>query len=238
MTLGGQPVTYDYANLLPRPNLWERLRSAGVEPITVQPGDFQTSPLTREMYRGTRFEGAWDAQDLANATIALAAEPERLIFTYVPFVDYAGHVFGQGSQEFRDLMTLSASIWDMIVVGLPPGAVVVGAADHGLIEVAGIGQDRHSRPEIRRSAQAGDPRGVQLWGDDELIDDLVSLTGGSLVDPAPCSAPTSQISPAPDSGRSSCSHRPGKSSSRGFDRLLRCYHGDSQEEVVIPLLVG
>lgn len=240
VTLGGQPVTYDYANLLPRPNLWERLRSAGVEPITVQPGDFQTSPLTREMYRGARFEGAWDAEDLANATIALAAEPERFIFTYVPFVDYAGHVFGQGSQEFRDAMTMSASIWDTIVAGLPPGAVVVGAADHGLIEVAESDKIVIREPRFDDLRKAGDPRGVQLWGEDELIDDFVSLTGGSLVDPVPLLGPN-----LTDIARSRLGEKLLLAPAgqvilpRGFDRRLRCYHGGlSPEEVVIPLLVG
>ena len=52
----------------PRSEEARALRTAGVEPITVQPGDFQTSPMTRATYRGARFEGAWDADDLVEAT--------------------------------------------------------------------------------------------------------------------------------------------------------------------------
>ena len=240
VTLGGQPVTYDYAGLLPRPNLWERLRSAGIEPITVQPADFQTSPLTREMYRGARFEGAWDPADLANATLALAAEPGRFIFTHVPFVDYAGHVFGQGSTEFADAMTLAATIWETILAGLPPGAAVVGTADHGLLEVSESDKILIRDPQFDRLRKAGDPRGVQLWGDEALIADLESLTGGSIVDPVSLLGPG-----LTDVARSRLGERlllapPGKVVlPRGFDRRLRCYHGGlSPEELAIPLLVG
>lgn len=240
LTLGGQPVAYDYANLLPRPNLWERLRSAGIEPITVQPADFQTSPLTREMYRGARFEGAWDAADLAAATLALAAEPGRFIFTYVPFVDYAGHVFGQGSAEFTEAMTLAASIWETIVSGLSPGAAVVGTADHGLLEVAESDKILVRDPRFDGIRKAGDPRGVQLWGDDDVIDDLVSETGGSLVDPIPLLGPGLTDAARSRLGEKVLLAPPGKVIlPRGFDRRLRGYHGGlSAEEMVIPLLVG
>lgn len=240
VTLGGQPVSYDYASLLPRPNLWERLRSAGVEPITVQPGDFRASPLTREMYRGARFEGAWDAEDLATATVALAAEPRRLIFTYVPFVDYAGHVFGQDSSEFTEAVTLAASIWERIVSEMPPGAVVVGTADHGLTEVAESDKIIVRDPKFDGLRMAGDPRGVQLWGDDELIDDLASFTGGALVDPAPLLGPDLSDVARSRLGEKVLLAPPGRVIlPRGFDRRLRCYHGGlSPEEVAIPLLVG
>ncbi|HET9258893.1 MAG TPA: alkaline phosphatase family protein [Acidimicrobiia bacterium] len=240
VTLGGEPVKYDYAKLLPRPNLWERLRSAGIEPITVQPSDFQRSPLTREMYRGARFEGAWDAADLASATLALAAEPGRLIFTYVPFVDFAGHVFGQGSAEFSDAMTLAASIWETIVGGLPPGAAVVGTADHGLMEVAESDKILVRDPQFDDLRKAGDPRGVQLWGDEDLIADLVSLTGGSMVDPTQLLGPDLSDVARSRLGEKLLLAPPGKVVlPRGFDRRLRCYHGGlSPEEMVIPLLVG
>ena len=56
-------------SMLPAPNLWERLRSVGVEPVTVQPGDFTGSPLSQMLYRGARFEAAWDVEDLVTATV-------------------------------------------------------------------------------------------------------------------------------------------------------------------------
>ncbi len=240
VTLGGDHVPYDYAALLPRPNLWERLRSAGLEPITVQPGDFQTSPLTREMYRSARFEGAWDAADLARATVSLASEPGRLIFTYVPFVDFAGHVFGQGSDEFIEAMRLAAAVWHDIVSDLPPGATVVGTADHGLIEVSEADKVLVRDRVFDSLRFAGDPRGVQLWGEQGLIDDLVSFTGGSLADPAPLLGPDLSDDARARLGETVLLAPSGKVIiPRGFDKRLRCYHGGlSDEEVKIPLLVG
>lgn len=240
VTLGGEPVPYDYASLLPRPNLWERLRAGGIEPITVQPADFQTSPLTREMYRGARFEGAWNQSDLAKATVALASEPGRFIFTYVPFVDFAGHVFGQGSDEFAEAMGLAASIWDEIVRDLPPGAAVLGTADHGLVEVAEADKIPIRDPRFDGLRLAGDPRGVQVWGDENVARELASFTGGRLVDPVPLLGPGLTDVARSRLGEKLLLAPPGKVIvPRGFDKRLRCYHGGlSPEELRIPLLVG
>lgn len=240
VTLGGDPVQYDYASLLPRPNLWERLRAAGVEPITVQPGEFQTSPLTREMYRGARFEGAWNVSDLAEATVSLATEPGRLIFTYVPFVDFAGHVFGQGSDQFAEAMSLAAGVWEAIASGLPPGAAVLGTADHGLMEVSESHKHLIRDPGFDSLRFAGDPRGVQLWGDPALMDELAADTDGVLVDPAPLLGPDLSEDASSRLGEKVLLAPPGRAIiPRGFDKRLRCYHGGlSDEELTIPLLVG
>ena len=95
-------------------------------------------------------------------------------------------------------------------------------------------------PQFDRLRKAGDPRGVQLWGDEALIADLESLTGGSIVDPVSLLGPG-----LTDVARSRLGERlllapPGKVVlPRGFDRRLRCYHGGlSPEELAIPLLVG
>jgi hypothetical protein len=240
VTVHGEHVSYDYAGLLPRPNLWERLRAADIEPITVQPGDFQTSPLTRAMYRGARFEGAWDPSDLADATVALAREPGRLIFTYVPFIDVAGHVFGQGSNEFSEAMKAAALIWDGIVAGLPPGAVVLGTADHGLMEVTENDKILVREPRFESLRFAGDGRGVHLWGDGDLIDELAGMTGGELVDPLPLLGSDPSTKTISHVGERLLLAPRGKVVlPKGFDKRLRCYHGGlSPEEVEIPLLVG
>lgn len=240
VTSSGEPVPYDYATVLPRPNLWERLRAMEVEPITVQPGDFEGSPLSRVVYRGARFERAWDAADLARASTDLAAEPGRFIFIYVPFVDFAGHVYGLASDEFTEAMKLASSIWDSIISALPPGAAAVATADHGLVDVAESAKTLVRDPVFDSLRFAGDPRGVQVWGDDGVIDDLVDLTGGELADPLDLVGPDpgdltrSRIAP-----RLLLAPSGGAIIPRGFDKRLRSYHGGlSPEEVDIPLLVG
>ena len=240
VTVTGEPVGYDYSSLLPRPNLWERLRDAGVEPITVQPGDFAASPLTRAMYRGARFEGAWDPTDLADATVTLASVSGRFIFTYVPFVDVAGHVSGLGSEEYAAAMKAATLVWDSIVSRLPPGAAVLGTADHGLLEVSEDDKILIRDPRFDSLRFAGDTRGVHLWGDPGLIADLATSVDGVLVDS------DSWLGPDPTGKtRSHLGDRlliapPGKAIiPRGFDKRLRCYHGGLMpEELEIPLLVG
>ena len=240
VTVHGDPVTYDYGALLPRPNLWERLRSAGVEPITVQPGDFQASPLTRAMYRGARFEGAWDPGDLIEATVSLAGEPGRFIFTYVPFVDVAGHVTGQGSAEFTEAMKAAGSIWEGIISGSPADVTVLGTADHGLIEVTENDKILVREPRFDALRFAGDTRGVHLWGDRDLMEDLAASVDGVLVDPLPWLGPDPIEKTLSHLGERLLLAPTGKAViPKGFDKRLHCYHGGLMpEEVAIPLLVG
>jgi hypothetical protein len=240
VTVTGEHVPYDYARVLPASNLWERLRSSGVEPITVQPGDFQASPLTRVLYRGARFEGAWDADDLVEATVALAAEPRRFIFTYVPFVDVAGHVFGQGSDEFTAAMKAAATVWEGISSRLPTGVVLLGTADHGLMEVTEADKILVRDPRFDGLRFAGDTRGVHLWGDVDVIEDLAAAVDGELTDPVPWLGPNPTPKALSHIGEGFLLAPAGKAVvPKGFDKRLRCYHGGLMvEEVAIPLLVG
>ena len=240
VTLTGEPVPYEYGSFLPGPNLWERLRRAGVEPITVQPGDFAASPLSRVLYRGARFEGAWDINDLVDATVNLAAEPRRLIFTYLPQVDFAGHVFGQGGEEFTAAIKLAASFWDRLRADLPPGAALIGTADHGLAEFPEERKLLIRQPEFKDLRFAGDSRGVQLWGDKALMEELSDFTGGVLADPLELVGPAAIETSAARLGEKVLI--PPEDLvvlPSGFDKRLRCYHGGlSRAEVEIPVLIG
>jgi hypothetical protein len=240
VSIHGDHVPYDYGSLLPRPNLWERLRAGGVEPITVQPGEFQPSPLTQVLYRGARFEGAWNPADLADATVALAAIPGRFIFTYVPFVDVAGHVKGQGSEEFTGAMTAAAMVWEQILSRLPAGVTLVGTADHGLIEVTADDKILVRGPRFEDLRFAGDTRGIHVWGDKEVIDELAETVDGTLVDPLPLLGPNPTKKTLSHVGERLLLAPPGKAViPKGFDKRLHCYHGGLMpEEVEIPLLVG
>jgi len=238
VTVSGDPVPYQYGSVLPGPNLWERLRDGGAEPITVQPGDFRGSPLSRAIYRGARFEGAWDVSDLVEATITLASEPRRLVFTYVPFIDVAGHVHGQGSEQFADAMRTAADIWDRIASGLTPGVALLGTADHGLMEVSERDKILVRDPAFDDLRFAGDARGVHLWGKPDSMTELADDTGGTLLDPVPLFGPDPTEATLSHVGERLLAAPPGKVIlPRGFDKRLRCYHGGlMDEEVDIPVL--
>lgn len=240
VSLTGEPVAYDYASVLPPTNLWERLRAAGVEPVTVQPADFEGSPLSRLLYRGARFERVSNLEEMVVATTQLAAQPRRLIFVYLPHVDFAGHTHGLASEEFSDAVSLAAGVWEGITALLPANAALVGTADHGLVEFSEQQKQLIRDPAFDALRFAGDSRGVQLWGEMGMMEKLATLTGGNLVDP------TELIGPEPTETAIS---RLGDMVllppddrvvlPKGFDKRLRCYHGGlSLAEVEIPLLLA
>ena len=234
--LTGAPVNYDYSSVLPPQNTWERLRENGIEPITVQPAAFEGSPLSRLLYRGARFEPAWDDRDLVEATVSLASEPGRLIMTYLWQVDFAGHVNGLGSEEFTSALRYASDTWIELASRIPHGAALIGTADHGLVEYGD--NDKIVVREERFSSLrfGGDPRGVHLWGDAELMEDFSDFAGGALVEPEELygGQPTDRV------GTKVVMAPEGKVIlPPGFDKRLRCYHGGlDPAEVQIPLLVG
>lgn len=238
--VAGKQVRTSYAELLPRPNLWERLRKGGIEPITVQPAAFSGSPLSRLLYRGARFEAAWDDQDLVEATVALAGEPGRLILTYIWQVDYAGHVSGLGSGEFSEAMRLADRIWGELTSRLPSDVVLIGTADHGLVEYGEADKILIRGAPFDTLRYGGDPRGVHLWGDRAVMAELAALTGGELVDPLPLFGPDPVPSTRERSGDRLLLAPEGKVIlPPGFDKRLRAYHGGlARAEREIPLLIG
>ncbi len=174
---GGRQASVDTSRLLPGPNLWERLRAAGIEPITVQPGNFENSPTSRLLYRGCRFEGAWSGRDLVEITCELAATPGRLILTYFPQLDLAAHVAGQESALYTEAMEVLDSGWSTLVHRLPPTAVAVGTADHGHIDYGTA--DKH---DLGRGIGTlfGDPRGILGRGEVEKFREWASTLPARL----------------------------------------------------------
>ena len=238
----GDPVPIDHGSFLPGPNLWERLSASGTEPITVQPGNFQDSPLSRVLYRGCRYEPAWTTEEIVEATVQMAGEPGRFIFTYFPNVDVAAHVHGRDSDEYAVALSSATAIWDRVASVLPDDAVMVGTADHGLIDYAEAAKmfvPRRSGPEFY-----GDPRAVLVRRvDDEVLETIAGLPC-RVVD---ASEYRSWLGPGPD--HEDLSDRlpdrvlladPGRLLiPRFMDKRLTGYHGGlAAQEVRIPLLVA
>lgn len=153
-TLWGDPVDVPTRALLPSPNLWERLAASGIEPVTVQPAGFTGSPLSRALYRGCRQEPVTSVGELVEATVDLAARPGRLVFAYLPHVDVAAHVHGQGSTEYAEALGRVSAAWEALRRRLPGDVTLVGTADHGHVDVP-----------LRRRARIPDEEGRILYGD-------------------------------------------------------------------------
>lgn len=166
-TLWGEPVPdLDPIRLLPSPNLWERLTAAGIDPIAVQPANFEGSGLTQALYRGCRFEPAHTIDELVSATLQLAEAPGRLILTYLPHVDFAAHTDGQTSQRYEDAIGVATGVWATLAAALPAQSVLVATADHGHIDFPSHRQHRIGTPDHENRIFYGDGRAMFVKGED------------------------------------------------------------------------
>ncbi len=187
-TLWGDPLDYTLETVLPSPNLAERLGAAGVETITIQPGNFLETNLTKVLFRGNRFEGIWNLPEWIDATVQLAAQTKRLIVAYLPHVDVAAHVSGQDSQEYADALGAIAACWESVVNRLPANAVAIATADHGHIDFPPsqqfkIGKDDHEDRIFYGDGRAMFVKGEGAWLANKLpatwvpIDEMVHWWG-------------------------------------------------------------
>ena len=175
-TLWGKSVSFETGTLLPAPNLWERLRGGGIEPITVQPGNFIGTPLSKALYRGCRYEPAFTVDETIEATVQLAAEPGRLILAYLPHVDFAAHVYGQNSQEYAVAVATVAEAWERVASHLPDGAAMVGTADHGHIDFPKDHQIKIPKAEHADRVFYGDGRAMFVKGEGASLADGLPAT--------------------------------------------------------------
>lgn len=243
VTPEGRPIDADAKTFLPGETLWERLRSAGIEPVTVQPGGFGGSPLSNALYRGCRFEGVWSKSEWVEATADLASQPGRFVFAYWPDVDVAAHVSGRASEPYRRAVTEAGRLWERLRdrVTVP----LVGTADHGHLDYQESGKVLLRDPSMRELTWFGDSRSLMARGDTSVAEKLLEPTGAELYgpeefepwfgrDPEPHPELAERlphvVAMAPDDRLLL---------PRGFDRRLVGYHGGlSRAEVEIPLLVG
>ena len=161
----GESVELDHAGFLPAPNLWERLNAAGVEPITVQPGNYAGTHLSEVLFRGCRFEPAYTLDEMVEATVQLAAKPNRMILAYLPHVDVAAHVHGQESVEYADALDFVAEVWNRLELGLADDVVLVGTADHGHVDYPESAATRIDGSKEQDYTFYGDSRVTFVKGD-------------------------------------------------------------------------
>ena len=175
-TLWGDPLDVDLESFLPGPNLAERLSSGGVEVITIQPGNFLESNLTKVLFRGSRFEGIYSIAEWVDAVVQLAAQPNRLIVAYLPHVDIAAHISGQKSKDYTEALKAIAMGWETMCNRLPAHAVAVGTADHGHIDFPPDRQFKISNEDHEGRIFFGDGRAMYIKGDGASLAERVPAT--------------------------------------------------------------
>ncbi len=243
VTPDGRPSSLDTSGFLPRPNLWDRLRGAGIEPVTVQPGGFAASPLSHALYQGCRFEPVWTKAEWVDATVQLASQPGRLVFAYWPDIDVAAHVSGRASAAYRRAVTEAGRLWQHLRDRLHQP--LIGTSDHGHLDYSPRGKLLLRAPSMNELRWFGDPRSLMVKGEIAGVTGMLSETGAQLIerdefadwfgaDPDPHPELDARLPDLLCLAADDTLLLP-----RGFDRRLVGYHGGLRaEEVEIPLLIG
>jgi len=175
----GRPLDHDPAAFLPSPNTAERLAAAGREVVVIEPSALVGTSIDQVLYRGARVRGVTDEQNGAAVALEEAAVAGRLVVVYLPHVDAAAHLAGQQSDLYASALESVAGVWTAMAAGLPPGAALLGTADHGHVDIA---PEHHvtvgSAPGV---AIGGDSRVLHLHGDADDIAHLVNGLPGRLI---------------------------------------------------------
>ena len=240
-TLWGDAIDFDPAPLLPAPNLWERLSGAGLETVTVQPANFAGSGLSRALYRGCRFEAITNVDEWVTATAQLAATPGRLVFAYLPQVDFAAHVHGQDSAEYAGAVATVSLAWERLSHALPAGAALVGCADHGHVDFPPARQTRIERADHDGRRFSGDGRAMFVHGDGAALASALPARWVPIAEALPWWGPGPSheafAERAPDGILLA---DPGHLLLHRFsdDRMIGNHGGLTEAERRVPLLVG
>jgi len=240
-TLWGDPLDLDFDAFLPRPNTWERLAAAGVEPIALQPLNFDGTPLTRALYRGCRREAYADAGEAVAAARQMTRPRGRLVFLYLPPIDFAAHVGGQGSEMYATALREVAGIWEALAASLPPGVVMVGTADHGHVDIPKDRQVRLAKADHEGRTFFGDPRALFVRGEGASLSERLPAAWVPLAEMegwwGPGRPHPRLAERLPDGALLA---DPGYALLHRFsdDRLIGQHGGLTAEELEVPLLVA
>ncbi len=118
----------------PEPTVFERLTREGVVVTTIADPKFADSGLTRAALRGGGYRGVDLRAEGASALVAATSGAGRtLSYVYWGALDRVGHVQGAGSAPWRQALREADAIAGSIADALPPDAVLLVTADHGMV---------------------------------------------------------------------------------------------------------
>ena len=151
---------------------FDRARQAGVATWVVSRPEYNGSGLTRAAFRGARYVPAADIDATAEHVIEIArsARGRTLIYTYDPYVDSCGHLYGVGSVPWHRAVADVDHLVTILLERLPRSAALVVTADHGQINV----------PEERRIDLDADPQlrtGVEMVAGEARVRYLHTIPG-------------------------------------------------------------
>jgi len=159
------PLTWrdepDPARWQPLPTQFARGAAAGVKMSVASRPEYEGSGLSVAAYRGARYRGAADVDELASQVLAGLAEAPALSYGYHPTLDTTGHVHGVDSPQWRAAAAEVDGLLARLVDGLPRDAALLVTADHGQLDVPADRRfDLDADPRLAAGIEvvAGEPR--------------------------------------------------------------------------------
>ncbi|HEX6337940.1 MAG TPA: nucleotide pyrophosphatase/phosphodiesterase family protein [Jiangellaceae bacterium] len=158
----------------PHPTVFERAAGAGVAVTVLGQRKFNRSGLTSAALRSPGFAIA----DSLGERVALAASAAAngtgptLVYVYDGDLDFTGHQRGCRSASWRHQLVLLDRFVEELYLALPPGAVLLATADHGMVDVAA-----EQRIDVDQVAALRD--GVALVGGEARFRHVYTVDGAS-----------------------------------------------------------
>jgi type I phosphodiesterase/nucleotide pyrophosphatase len=175
-TLHWDPAV-DPLDVQPLPTVLERAADDGVVVAHVAQRSFEGSGLTRAALRGARSPGAETTGETVQATAEVLAAGERVLaYVYTGDLDNVGHVRGWRSPGWRAQLAHVDLLVRQLVAVLPPDAVLVVTADHGMVDVGRTDRvDFDAEPVLQAGVDllAGEPRARHVYARDGAADDVL-----------------------------------------------------------------
>lgn len=153
---------------------WEQASEQGLRISTVMPARYAESAYTRAIYKGSQILGApsyYAYPQLVRQ--ALEVNAPALCFAYFADLDFAGHLFGPGSEAWLAQLRVADRLAESIFQQLPAGARLLVTADHGMLGLdadAVVDFDREPALQDGVLAVAGDIRARHVYVDAARLD--------------------------------------------------------------------
>jgi hypothetical protein len=151
----------------PLPTVYERAADAGIAAYHIAQGSFRGTGLTNALMRGAEYLAADSMGALAaRAAAALADNAQAFVTVYHGDLDGTGHVFGVGSDAWRNQLAHVDKLAEHLAGGLPPGTALYVTADHGMVDVGPEDRIDFDAVEELRSGVAllgGEPRARHVY---------------------------------------------------------------------------
>jgi hypothetical protein len=125
-------------------------------------------------------KGAYMAGGIVDNAIRLAAESSpTILIIHLPDIDEAGHEFGGGSQEYRDMaLKVDRDLGRLVTAFQGPETTFVVASDHGHIDTGGHGGPEDVVTKVPAVFAGGNVRPGTAEGTQDQVAPTVALLAG------------------------------------------------------------